>query len=153
MAFFSGGTDLAKYHRRPKSTHAVGGQPPDAELDVLAYIWRFRQATAREIRDALHAYRPMTHSSVLTLLKRLAARGLVARNKAQAGKAFVYRPTRRARPAYQRILRNMAERIFGGNSLEMFSSMFGAKLPTQDELERLQEILNELRSKRRKRRK
>lgn len=144
---------MAKYRRRPKSTHAVGGQPPDAELDVLAYLWRCRQATVREIREALHNYRPMAHGSVVTLLKRLEARGLVARSKGQVGKAFVYRPTHSARPTYQRIVRNIAERIFGGNSLEMVSTLFDAKLPTQDELKRLQEILDKLQSKRRRRRK
>ena len=144
---------MAKYHSRPKPSQVAGEQPPDAELDVLAYLWRCRQATAREVREALHIYRPMAHGSVVTLLKRLEARGLVARSKGQVGKAFVYRPTHSARPTYQRIVRNIAERIFGGNSLEMVSTLFDTKLPTQDELKHLQEMLDKLQSKRRRRRK
>lgn len=143
---------MAKHLRRSKSIKPTGDQPPVAELDVLACLWRSRQATAREIREALHSYRPMAHGSVLTLLKRLEARGLVARSKGSVGKAFVYRPTRTARPAYRRIVRNIAERIFGGDSLEMVSTLLEAKLPTPDELDRLQEMLDELRNKRRKRR-
>ncbi len=144
---------MAKYHRRPKSAHVPSEQPPDAELDVLAHLWRCQQATAREVREALNSYRPMAHGSVATLLKRLEARGLVTKSKGQVGKAFVYRPTRSARPVYRRIIRNMTDRIFGGNSLEIVSTLFDAKLPTQDELERLQEMLDKLQNKRRRRRK
>ncbi len=144
---------MAKYHRSLKRTHVPSKQPPDAELDVLAYIWRCRQATVREIREALHTYRPMEYGSVVTLLKRLKARGLVTKSKRQAGKPFVYRRTHSARPTCQRIVRNIAERIFDGNRPEMVSALFGAKLPTEDELERLQEMLDKLRSKRRRRRK
>lgn len=138
-------------HSKPKSSQVAGQQPPAAELDVLAYLWRYRQATVREIREALHDHRPMAHGSVVTLLKRLVARGLVAKSKPQVGKPFVYRPTRSARPTRRCIVRNMADRIFAGDSLEMVSTLFDAKLPTQDELGRLQEMLDELQSKRRKR--
>ena len=138
---------------KPKRSQVVGEQPPDAELDVLAHLWRCRQATAREVREALNGYRPMAHGSVVTLLKRLEAKGLVARSKGQVGKAFVYRPTRSSRPTFQRIVRDIADRIFGGNSLEMVSTLFDSKLPTQDELKQLQEMLDKLQSKRRRRRK
>ena len=144
---------MAKYHRRPKSAQVPSEQPPDAELDVLAHLWRYQQATAREVREALNSHRPMAHGSVVNLLKRLEARGLVTRSKGQVCKAFVYRPTRSVRPAYQRIIRNMADRVFGGNRMEMVSTLLGAKLPTQDELERLQEMLDKLQNKRRRRRK
>ena len=141
---------LAKYHRRSKSGGSRTQQPPDAELDVLACLWRRHQATARQVREALHRYRPMAHGSVVTLLKRLKAKGLVARKKGPVGKAFVYRPTRGARPAYRRIVRNIAERVFGGDSVAMVSTLLDAKLPTPDELEQLQEMLDGLRSKRKK---
>ena len=144
---------MAKYHSRPKPSQVAGEQPPDAELDVLAYLWRCRQATAREVREALHIYRPMAHGSVVTLLKRLQARGLVDKSKGQVGKSFVYRPTNSARPTYKRMVRNIADRIFGGNSLELVSTLFNAKLPTEDELAQMQEMLDKLQSKRRRRRK
>jgi predicted transcriptional regulator len=141
---------LAKYHRRSKSGGSRTQQPPDAELDVLACLWRRRRATARQVREALHSYRPMAHGSVVTLLNRLEARGLVARRKGPVGKAFIYRPTRATRPAYRRIVRNIIKRLFGGDSLEMVSALLNAKVPTSDELDQLQQMLDELRSKRKK---
>ena len=151
MAFLCEVTGLVKHRRSSKSTVLTDGQPPDAELDVLACLWRRRRATARQVREALHSYRPMAHGSVMTLLNRLEARGLVARRKGPVDKAFVYRPTRATRPAYRRIVRNISKRVFGGNSMEIALALFNAQLPTADELDRLQQMLDELRSKRKKR--
>ncbi|MCK4850725.1 MAG: BlaI/MecI/CopY family transcriptional regulator [Phycisphaerae bacterium] len=143
---------MVKHHRSSKSTVLTDGQPPDAELDVLACLWRRRRATARQVREALHSYRPMAHGSVVTLLKRLEARGLVARRKGPVGKAFVYRPARSTRPAYRRIVRNIIKRVFGGDNLEMVAALLNSKVPTLDELDRLQQMLDKLRSKRKKQR-
>jgi len=151
VAFLCEVTGLVKHRRSSKSTVLTGRQPPDAELDVLACLYR-RRATARQVREALHSYRPMAHGSVVTLLKRLEARGLVARRKSPVDKAFVYRPTRATRPAYRRIVRNIIKRLFGGDNLEMVSALLNAKVPTSDELDQLQQMLDELRSKRKKQR-
>ena len=143
---------MLKQQRNSKSTVPADQRPPDAELDVLAHLWRKRRATAREVREALFGYRPMTHGSVVNLLKRLESRGLVSRSRGSADKAFVYHPTPSTRPAYQQIVRNVAERIFGGNSLEMVSTLLGAKLLTAEELDQLEQMLGELRRKRKTRR-
>ena len=52
---------------------------PDAELDVLACLYRLENATVRQIREAIKKYRPMTHGSAVTLLKRLEEKSLVTK--------------------------------------------------------------------------
>ena len=42
---------------------------PAAELEILACLQKLGGATAREIREELHAFRPMTHGALLNLLK------------------------------------------------------------------------------------
>ena len=136
---------MARRDRQAKPDKPADKLPPDAELDVLACLWQRGSATAREVREMLNSYRPMAHGSAVTLLNRLLARGLVAREKAPVGKAFVYRPTESARPTRGRILREIAQRIFGGNGVEMVSTLLDAAPPTSDELDRLQSLLDELR--------
>jgi BlaI family penicillinase repressor len=118
---------------------------PDAELEVLACLWRNGETTAREVREAMQHYRPMTHGSVATLLSRLQAKGLVARRKGPVGKAYVYKATRRPGPAYRRVVKDILERIFGGSSVALVNSLFETQPPTPDELDALQELLDELR--------
>ena len=64
---------------------------PDAELEVLACLWKYGPLTARAIREKMQRYRPMTHSAVSTLLARLQKKGRVTRAKGPVGKAFVFR--------------------------------------------------------------
>ena len=118
---------------------------PDAELEVLACLWRNGETTAREVREGMHGYRPMTHGSVATLLTRLQAKGLVARRKGSVGKAYVYKATRRPGPAYRRVIKDMLERIFGGSTVAVVNSLFETKPPTPDELDVLQGLLDEIR--------
>ena len=139
--------------RQHKSRPVSGkqGTLPDAELEVLACLWRHGKATARELRETMHGYRPMAHGSIATLLSRLQAKELVTRAKGPVGKAFVYKPTHRASTGYRRVINNLLQRIFGGNSIALVTSLFETKPPTQDELEELQRLIDDLRKDRERR--
>lgn len=121
---------------------------PDAELEVLACLWQKREASAREVREAMTRYRPMSHGAMVTLLKRLEAKGLVANRKGPVGKAFLYRPTRGPEPMYRKIMRDLRERIFGGSGAAMVASLFETAPPSDEELVALEKLLEELRGKR-----
>lgn len=125
---------------------------PDAELELLAALCRAKEATARELRDALDAYRPMAHGSILTLLARLEAKQCVDKRKGDSGKAFVYRPTAAGRAVFRPVTRNFVERVFGGSSVSFIASLFESKTPTAEEVDELQRMLDDLRAKRAKKR-
>lgn len=118
---------------------------PDAELEVLACLERLGEATARQLREAMRAYRPMAHGSMMTLLKRLEGKGLVAREKAAAGKAFVFRCRPAAVSTVQRALARLRERVFDGDAVALVASLFEGRPPDGDELVGLQELLDRLR--------
>src|SRR5690348_4009470 len=107
---------------------------PDAELEVLASLHRQGRATAREIREMMAGYRPMAHASVLTLLTRLEAKGLVTREKGSFGKAFVYLPTQRSKMTTRNLLKKILQRVFHGDGVALVTSLFQTKPPTQEEL-------------------
>lgn len=118
---------------------------PDAEMDVMACLWRCKEATARQVRETIEPFRPMSHGAMVTLLKRLQAKGLVTRRKASEGKAFVYTPTRSPEPTYRRVLRDVADRIFGGNRVKMVATFLDGQDLSRSELDQLQLLLDELR--------
>ena len=121
---------------------------PDAELEVLACLWQKDEASAREVRESMGKYRPMTHGAMVTLLKRLESKGLVAKRKGPVGKAFLYRPTRGPEPMYRKIMRDLRQRVFGGSGVAMVASLFETATPTDEELDALEGLLDELRRKR-----
>src|SRR3954447_11249226 len=120
---------------------------PDAELEVMACLWRLREATARQVREAMTGYRPMAHTSMVTLLGRLEGKGLVKRSKGPVGKAFLYTPLSRPGKTYRRVIGDVLQRIFGGNGPALVASLFETQPPTPDELEQLQRLLDQLRKK------
>jgi BlaI family transcriptional regulator, penicillinase repressor len=122
---------------------------PTAELEVLACLRQIEQATAREIREHLHPYRPMAHGSVVNLLKRLEAKKLVSKKKGPVGKAFVYRSTAATVSIYGNLLDRILNRVFGGDSLALVASLFETKPPDGRQLDKLEQLLDELRERNR----
>ncbi len=118
---------------------------PEAELEVLACLDRLDSATARELREAMDASRPMAHGSMVTLLKRLEARNLVVRSKGPSGKAFVYRAAPESSAAVSRALARVRERVFDGDPVALVASLFEASAPDADQLDELQDLLDRLR--------
>lgn len=134
------------FRRVSKSTDET--RLPDAELDVLSLLTRLGSATARELRDAIAVYRPMAHGSVLTLLGRLEAKGLVEKEPAGSGKAFLYRATKQGRDAHRPVVRKLLDRVFGGNSVSLVATLLEAQPPSAEELDEIRELLDEARRQR-----
>lgn len=122
-------------------------QLPDAELEVLACLWKHGQLTARSIRERMVGYRPMTHAAVSTLLKRLQDKGMVVREKGPVGKAFLYRAATGPRKTYRRIVDDLIERIFSGSGTALVTTLLEARPPSAGELEELQRLLDDYRKR------
>lgn len=123
---------------------------PDAERDVLVCLNQLEEATVKEICEALRPVRKMEPSSVMTLLKRLEARKLVTRRKADQGKAFVFRATRESTRAYRHLMNDLFQGVFGGDTLSFMSSFFETRKPTEEEITQMQQLLDDLRTQKQK---
>jgi len=140
---------MGKQKRKTSSVKdSIQTRLPDAELEVLACLWQQGQATARQVREMMDSYRPMAHGSVVTLLNRLEAKGLVNKNKGTTGKAFIYLPTEKPGPTYHQVIKDLVERVFRGSGVALVSSFFETHTPTAQELDQLQNLLIKLRKKR-----
>jgi len=64
--------------------------PPPLELLCLNALWAQGQASVNQVRQAVASSRPLAYTTVMTVLDRLARRGVVTRHK--VGRAFVYTP-------------------------------------------------------------
>ena len=116
-------------------------------MEVLACLHRLGRATAGELREAIRGYRPMSHGAIVTLLKRLEARKLVGRKKGPVGKAFVYALTERRVSTFNRMVRDLVQRIFHGDGSALVASLFETKPPSPEELEKIQQMVDKLRGK------
>lgn len=80
------------------------------EMECLKVLWSLAEASVSEVRDRLP--RPLAYTTVMTVLDRMSAKGLVRREK--RGRAFIYaaaleREAARAQAVTQ-LLSNLFER-------------------------------------------
>ncbi len=68
----------------------------------------------RDIQQALHPTRPRAYTTIMTILDRLAQKGIVLRRK--SGRAWVYRPNLTAEEARSRALAQLVDGFFEGSS-------------------------------------
>ena len=76
-------------------------------------LWPVGQATVREIRDLLAPRRPRAYTTIMTIMDRLARKGIVERRK--VGRAYIYRPNLSAEEARAPALGQVVENYFGGS--------------------------------------
>ena len=85
----------------------------DAESQVMAVLWRSSHASVGEVVNTLNEKRPVTYSTVQTILRILEMKGYVTHDK--VARAFVYRPVVDERQARRRALRHLVSRLFEGS--------------------------------------
>jgi predicted transcriptional regulator len=101
------------------------------ELDCMNTLWPIGQATVREIRDRLADHRPRAYTTIMTIMDRLAHKGVVERRK--AGRAYVYRANLSAEDARAQAVAQIVKNYFGGSAealLTQLTARAGAALST-----------------------
>jgi BlaI family transcriptional regulator, penicillinase repressor len=84
------------------------------ELDCMNTLWPMGEATVREIRDQLASRRPRAYTTIMTIMDRLARKGVVERRK--VGRAYYYRPNLSAEEARTHALGQVVDSFFGGST-------------------------------------
>jgi BlaI family transcriptional regulator, penicillinase repressor len=91
------------------------------ELDCMNTLWPMGQGTVREIRDRLAARRPRAYTTIMTIMDRLARKGIVERRK--VGRAYMYRPNLSAEEARVHALDQVIENFFAGSKEALLAQL------------------------------
>jgi BlaI family transcriptional regulator, penicillinase repressor len=91
------------------------------ELDCMNTLWPMGQGTVREIRDRLAARRPRAYTTIMTIMDRLARKGIVERRK--VGRAYMYRPNLSAEEARGHALDQVIENFFAGSKEALLAQL------------------------------
>jgi BlaI family transcriptional regulator, penicillinase repressor len=100
------------FAKTPSPRHALLDLAP-LELDCLNMLWPMGEGTVREIRDALAPRRPRAYTTIMTIMDRLARKGIVERRK--TGRAYIYKPNLTAEDARAHALAQVIDSFFGGS--------------------------------------
>jgi predicted transcriptional regulator len=91
------------------------------ELDCMNTLWPMGEATVREIRDGLAARRPRAYTTIMTIMDRLARKGVVERRK--VGRAYKYVAQLSADDARAQALGQVVANFFGGSREAMIAHL------------------------------
>jgi BlaI family penicillinase repressor len=99
------------------------------ELDCMNTLWPVGQATVREIRDLLAPRRPRAYTTIMTIMDRLARKGVVERRK--VGRAYIYRPNLSEEEARSQALGQVVDNFFGGSKEALIAQLARPGFPAR----------------------
>jgi BlaI family penicillinase repressor len=120
-------------HRSPALT--------DAEARVMAVLWHRKTATVGDVVAVMKKKRPVTYSTVQTILRILENKEYVAHEK--VARAFVYRPIVDEQQARRRALRHLVGRLFNGSPSLLVLNVLDDKEIDPAELARMKKLIED----------
>ena len=121
--------------------------PTDAELAILAVLWRFGPSTVRAVHDELSATHRTGYTTTLKTMQVMDRKGLLARDASQ--RSHVYRARRREQQVQAGFLKELTQKAFGGSASRLVVRALASQPASSDELKRIRQLLDEIESGRR----
>ncbi len=109
----------------------------DLQLAVLNVLWTRQAATVHEVRAALPSERKPAYTTVLTVLRNLEKRGLVAHEALEGARMFRYRPLVTAQDTRAGVLRDLIDSLFGGSPAQLVACLLETQPLSPTELRAL----------------
>jgi predicted transcriptional regulator len=113
----------------------------DAEARVMSVLWRKQRATVADVLSAVKKKRPVTYSTVQTILRILEDKGYVTHEK--VARAFIYRPRVDERQARRRALKQLVARLFNGSPSLLVLNVLEDSHIDAEELVRLKKLIDD----------
>jgi BlaI family transcriptional regulator, penicillinase repressor len=105
----------------------------ELESSILSIVWREGTVTAERVREALD--RPLTDSTVRTMLRRLEEKGYIVHSL--ENRAFVYRPSESRQRVAGRAAKRIVDWLCEGSVETLLVGMVDSKVLDRSELQRL----------------
>jgi predicted transcriptional regulator len=124
----------------------------ETELEILKVLWEHGPGTVREVNELLGARgRDWAYTTVLTLLHRLEAKGVVSSDK--SGLAHVFRPAVTRKKLIRERLKNLANQFCAGTATPLVQALVEGQRFTAEEISHFRRLLDTLEENQGKRQK
>lgn len=116
--------------------------PTERELEILHVLWERKEATVREVYEILAQRLPIVQNTVQAFLRTMEEKGLVSHRV--EGRTFIYRPLVQQERTKKRMVTALLHKAFDGAVDQLVQSVFSAQRPTEEELQKLEAMIAEL---------
>jgi len=116
----------------------------EGEERIMRVLWSRKEASVREVADALAVDKPTAYNTALTMLKILHGKGAVSYR--QDGRAFIYRAALSQEKARSNALNRLIGSLFGGSPAALAAHLVKDSELDSNTLDALRDELNLKRS-------
>jgi BlaI family transcriptional regulator, penicillinase repressor len=120
--------------------------PTDAEIAILAVLWRQGASTVREVHDALG--KDSGYTTTLKLMQLMFEKGLVVRNERY--RSHLYEARAPKEQTQRQIAGDLMKRAFDGSAKSLVLGALAAQPASRKDLDEIRSLLHELEERRRK---
>jgi predicted transcriptional regulator len=119
-----------------KKIHNLG----ELESMIMSVVWEKREVSVQDVKDILNPTRPLAYTTVMTVMSRLAKKGLLNRRK--EGRAHIYSPGSSQEKLAGSLLRSLVDRLYDGASGKAIAHLLESdETVDEEELERLEKLI------------
>ncbi|MCH8487290.1 MAG: BlaI/MecI/CopY family transcriptional regulator [Candidatus Cyclonatronum sp.] len=115
----------------------------DSEMEILHIVWDKGEATVAEVHEHILGYRKVAYTTVMTIMKKLADKGLLSFRK--DGLTYVYRAEKPESEVKHSLLRQMLDKVFKGSPAEMVQSLVENEALKPEEKAEIESLIEKLR--------
>jgi predicted transcriptional regulator len=120
-------------------------KPTESELEILAILWAKKSATVRDVHEELLHSKDAGYTTTLKLMQIMYEKTLVTRD--DTNKTHIYKAGVSREKTQKQFLNKMINSLFSGSSTELVLQALGNKNATEEDLEKINSLIQELKNK------
>jgi len=117
-------------------------RPTDAELTILQVLWDRGPSTVREVYKILNSGKDVGYTTVLKVMQIMTDKALVERD--ESCRPQLYRPRLPREQTQRQLIKDLADRAFGGSAKRLVMQALEEKKASVSELAQIEKLLNRL---------
>ncbi len=117
-------------------------RPTDAELEVLALLWKFGPSTVRFLNDKLNEKKPVGYTTTLKIMQIMTGKGILVRETDR--RTHIYSATIKEEEVQEHLLDRLVSIAFDGSAQKMVMQALGNHRASAEELNEIKALIKKL---------
>ena len=112
----------------------------ELEIEIMNVVWDAGQATVQDVFEVLYPKRKLAYTTVMTVLSRLAAKGVLEQDRKTV--AYVYRPLVSREEVAVTVMNEVVDRVLGGRLSPLLAAYLKRDGVDAEERQRLRKLVS-----------